>query len=344
MSQSDAAVRYGDDPTKTVLSESGLWTKDLQDYVINVAVGCRHDCAFCYVPSTPTIRTRPAMLNETVGVEAPLSEWGSYVLHRDARETAERLASKLDNKRQWAYTPAHGRGIVAMSFATDCYQDRRTADVTRACIEALAVERDYPVRVLTRNPTLALQDLDLYREAADGGGITIGSSVPSLDAGEVAAIERRAPAPEHRLAGLREFSEAGIPVFVSMSPTYPTQTRADFRALLERFDRDLPTLDVVFHEPINGRGQYRSRTVMSAIHAGEHELAAKVDNLADRAYWRRYAVRQFRWVRALADDLGVPVKLWPDKELRQAVAGTPDEHWLRGEYRRPSPEAFPTNA
>jgi len=340
MAATDRPVRTGDDPTKAVLSKSKLWKKDLQDYVINVAMGCRHDCAFCYVPSTPTIRTRPDVLADAADVEEPLAEWGTYVLHRDAEVVAKRLASTLENKRQWRYTPVHGRGIVALSFSTDCYQDRLTADVTRACIRELAIKREYRVRVLTRNPILALQDMDLYREAAESNRVTIGSSIPSLNAEKVAAIERRAPAPGMRLSGLKEFSEAGVPVFVSMSPTYPTHTRADMYDLIRTFRDELPTLDVVFHEPINGRGKYRKRTVMAAIHAGEHELAAKVDNLKDRRYWRRYAVRQFRWVEEAADDFGVPVKLWPDKELRDAVAETADGDWVRGHYRLPSPENF----
>lgn len=35
-------LTQGEDPTKTVLSESALNKKSLCDYVINVATGCRH--------------------------------------------------------------------------------------------------------------------------------------------------------------------------------------------------------------------------------------------------------------------------------------------------------------
>ena len=41
------------DPTKALLSESALSDHGVCDYVVNVATGCRHGCAFCYVPSTP---------------------------------------------------------------------------------------------------------------------------------------------------------------------------------------------------------------------------------------------------------------------------------------------------
>lgn len=336
---SDADVTYGDDPTQAVLSESALHKKDLCDYVINTATGCRHGCAFCYVPSTPQIRTRPDMLAEQADVDDPQGEWGEYVLHRDSKAMAAKLRATLDNKRTWK-TTAGGRGIVALSFSTDCYQDAPTADATRACVREL-VDAGKPVRVLTRNPTLALQDLDLYREAADQGLVTVGSSIPSLDAGRVGAVEQRAPAPEHRLRGLQEFSEAGVPVFVSMSPTYPTASRRGLRDLLETFRDRLPTLDVVFHEAINPRGANFQQTVAAAQAAGAHHLAAKLGQFRDRETWRRYAVRQLRWVDALSREVGVDVNLWPGRDLVRACEGTSDEQWVRAEWRAPSPEDFP---
>src|SRR6056297_1092448 len=92
-------TRTAEDPTKAVLSESALHKKALCDYVINVATGCRHGCRFCYVPSTPNIRTRPDMLNDAADVEDPQREWGDYVLYRD--DLPERLDDHLNRKRTW---------------------------------------------------------------------------------------------------------------------------------------------------------------------------------------------------------------------------------------------------
>lgn len=333
------SVRTGEDPTKAVLSESALHKKELCDYVINVATGCRHACAQCYVPSTPQIRTRPEMLKEEAGVENPQREWGDYVLYRDSEEMAAKLESKLSNKRVWKQTRG-GRGIVALSFSTDCYQDARSADATRACVETL-IRHDMPVRILTRNPLLALQDLDLYERAAEQDLITVGTSIPSLNTDEVVALERRAPTPEARLHGLEQFSKAGIPVFVSMSPTYPTLDRSDFTEMLTAFRDRLPTLDVVFHEVINARGGNFGIAVDVTHDAHEHELADALDSITRDEVWREYALRHMRWSNEVADELDVPIHQWPGQDLVTATAGTPDEHEVRGEYMAPSPEDFP---
>ena len=211
MTQTD--ITTGTDPTKAVLSESALNKKQLCDYNINTATGCKHGCRFCYVPSTPMIRTRPDMLSEHANVEHPQQEWGEYVLYRD--DIIERIDGILDRKQTWKETPG-GQGIVGISFGTDCYMDARSGKITRKVVESLASHERY-ARVLTRNPILALQDADVFQAA--GEYVTVGSSIPCMDAEHVTAIEPRAPPPEHRLRGLKEFAEMGVNTFVSISPT-----------------------------------------------------------------------------------------------------------------------------
>ena len=128
-------VTTGEDPTKAVLSESGLHKKHLCDYVINVATGCRHGCKFCYVPSTPAVRTRPEMLKEHADVDNAQQEWGKYVLYRDG--LGERLEGILERKRTWKETE-NGCGVVGISFGTDCYMDGRAGKITRNVVDALA--------------------------------------------------------------------------------------------------------------------------------------------------------------------------------------------------------------
>jgi DNA repair photolyase len=158
-----------------------------------------------------------------------------------------------------------------------------------------------------------------------------------MNADHVAAIEPSAPAPSHRLRGLKEFNEYGVQTFVSMSPTYPTQDKQDLRAQLERVADCDPA--VIFHEPINPRGGNFDMTVEAAKEAGEDALATELNRLRDRENWIEYAVNHLRWVQEIGRELELPVHLWPDKQLIKHV----DEEtalWLQSWRERQSPEEF----
>lgn len=331
MANPEHSVTTGEDPTKAVLSESSLNSKHLCDYVINVATGCRHGCKFCYVPSTPALRTRPDMLKEYAEVDDAQREWGSYVLYRD--ELPAELDLHLERKRTWKHTE-YGQGVVGISFATDCYMDGRAGKITRNVIRVLSHHNKY-ARILTRNPILALQDLDVFQEAGDY--VTIGSSIPMLDAEQVGAIEPRAPAPEHRLRGLKEFDNYGVQTYVSMSPTYPTLSKIDLRHQLERLGECNPS--VIFHEPMNPRGGNFDMTVQAAREAGQLELAEALDSLRDRDTWVEYAIQHFKWVQELSEELDLPIHLWPDKQLIKYAPGA-EADWLQSWRNRQSPEPF----
>lgn len=326
-------VSQTSDPTKAVLSESALNHKNLCDYVINVATGCTHGCKFCYVPSTPNIKMRGDMLDEHANVKNPQLEWGSYLLYRD--DLPERLARKLRRKRTWNETP-DGRGVVMISSGTDCYQDRRAAQITRECVIEL-VRHQKLVRILTRSPAV-VRDLDVF-EAANGL-VTVGASIPCLDDEMVRAIEPGAPVPSSRLRALEHISDSGVPVYVSMSPTYPTQDRGDLRELLGIFKERLDP-DVVFHEPINPRGANFEMLVEAAREAGQGNLADKLDSIRNQKTWVDYSVKQLTAVEELGVELDIPVHLWPDKALINHIKGR-DRVRLESERERmDSPESYP---
>jgi DNA repair photolyase len=296
------------DPTKAILSQSQLYHKSLCDYVINVATGCSHGCKFCYVPDTPNIRTREEMLQEKTGIDDGQRDWGGYLLYRD--DLPERLARKLEGKQEWKCTP-RGRGVVMLSSGTDCYQDRRTAQITRGCVAEL-IKHDREVRILTRSPSVSL-DIDLFQES--DGLVTVGSSIPSLDDERVRALETSAPPPSKRFGALNQMSKEGIRTYVSMSPTYPTQDKEDLRELMRKFAK-LETLEVVFHEPINPRGANFDMTIKAAREAGDKELAEELERIASsKAEWMTYSLDHLKWVEELGEELGINVHIWPDRGL-----------------------------
>lgn len=324
-------VRTGADPTEAVLSESALSVHGVCDYVVNVATGCRHGCAFCYVPSTPPIRARREMIRAHAGVEAPREEWGGYVLYRD--DLAERLDAHLDRKRTWRTTD-RGRGVVGVSFSTDPFMDDRAAAVANDVIRVLTDHERY-VRVQTRNPARALRYLDTFLEA--GAYVTVGTSIPSLDADAVRALEPRAPTPASRLRALRAFADAGVQVYALASPTYPDQDEAALRRLLGRLAEVDPA--VVFHEPYNARSARTAATQEAARTRGTRRLASAFERLDDADEWVAHAVRHSRQVQEIAADIDLPVHLCPHWQLVQAADGAVRE-WFEAWRDRQPPERF----
>lgn len=327
-------IRVNTDPTKSVMSESHLHTKSLCDHVINVATGCRHGCKFCYVPTTPAIDSRDEMLADQADVKDPQTDWGSYLLYRD--DLPERLGQVLkerdpsDRKQT-----ARGRGVVMLSSGTDCYQDRRTAQITRGAVAELVIH-DIPVRILTRSPAV-VRDIDLFQAA--GEQITIGSSIPSFDTALVKAMEPNAPPPAARWEALDHLQQAGVPVYVSMSPTYPTMDEDDFHELLSYF-RALGEI-VVFHEPINPRGQNFQLCLDAAKAVGYEDVVNELQRLQDsRQYWVEYALEQLTTVQKVATRFeGLHVHSWPDDELVRATSGQL-QATLEAMQQAVSPESF----
>lgn len=330
-STEESHLTVNTDPTEAVLSESNLYKKSLCDYVINVATGCRHGCKFCYVPSTPAIGSRGGMLNKQAGVKDVQQDWGSYLLYRD--DLPERLRTELDTKEDWKATD-RGRGVVLLSSGTDCYQDRRAAQITRACIQEL-IAHDRPVRILTRSPAV-VRDIDLFKEA--GELITVGSSIPSLDDDLVRVLEPNAPPPSARWEALDELRREEVPRFVSMSPTFPTMGEQELWEVMTFLKALDP--EVVFHEPINPRGENFQMCVQAAEEAGRDELALELRKLKDKETWVEYALEHINLVQQLADEIGgLKVHSWPDQELVQATSGELRFH-LSDMQQAVSPEHF----
>ena len=331
--KNEAGIRVNTDPTTATISESHLYEKSLCDSVINVATGCRHGCKFCYVPTTPGYESRAEMLSEQANVDALQREWGSYLLYRD--DLPERLHGELQGVGKDDLTRTdRGRGVVMLSSGTDPYQDRRAGQIARATIHEL-ISQDIPVRVLTRS-SIVVKDVDLFKEA--GESITIGSSIPSLHEEMVNVLEPGAPPPLTRWEALDMLQLENVPVFVSMSPTYPTMDEDGLHRLLTRFKAI--RANVVFHEPINPRGANFKLMVEALEDAGMQESAEEFRKLQDVDHWVQYALKQLNWVQKKAKELDAPpVHSWPDREVVRATEGNLRDQ-LAAMRRSPSPESF----
>jgi DNA repair photolyase len=283
------------------LQSSNLNKKGLCDYVINIASGCLHGCTFCYVPSTPAIRTKQAQLQQK-GVNNPQMDWGQYLFIRE--NIPEKLDQILERKRKWNITPS-GKGVVLLCSGTDPYQNQQVAEVTRRVVEIL-LSKNKRVRILTRSP-LWVNDLDILTHP----NITVGMSVPYLNDALSRQIEPKAPVPTKRYEALLKGYQARCRLYVAMAPTPPTLTRDNFKEYLEKIMYFEP--EVIFWEPINARGTNGKRMVAAGLEW--------VNSVMTKQSWAADFLRQWDDVEAAAKSVGCFDKLhiWPDPGLKKYV-------------------------
>ena len=327
--------------------------KSLSCWACNIAVGCKHACRFCYVPSSQ--QTGPGKKKENTaplartlrehGILDPDADWGTYVLFRPWNEKKFLASLKsAENKARSKLNPDGNRAIIFCS-TTDPYQtvsipgnaekqdllNRHCRHLVRRALELILAESTLNVRILTRSP-LAIKDFDLFKRF--GNRLIFGMSIPTLDDELRKVYEPHAPGVQARRKTLKAAAKAGIPTYVALAPTYPECDEADLRKTLEAI-RPLKPL-TIFHEPINVRAENVERI---AKHAAELKMQARMkpEVFANPTAWRRYAIDQLMTVQKIARELGMEdhLHLWPDKSLKskgaflkaRAMSRTPSNDW-----------------
>ena len=300
----------GTETIASPLQESALRKKGLCDYVINVASGCLHGCTFCYVPSTPVIRTRQAQL-ALKGVDNPQMDWGKYLFVREG--IAEQLEEKLSRKKTWKTTES-GQGVVMLCSGTDPYQNHQTAKITREVVQVL-LKYDKRIRILTRSP-LWLNDIDILRSP----NVTVGMSLPMLDDELSRKIEPAAPLPSDRYKAMLKGYEAGIKLYVAIAPTPPTMHLQDFQSLLQKIMVFEP--EVIFWEPINARGTNGKRMLEAGLDF--------VRSVTNRDSWAENFIHQWNDIEQAATNIGCKelLHIWVDPELCGFVNDEALDYWL----------------
>ena len=183
------------------------------DRSINPYRGCEHGCIYCFArPSHAYHDLSPGLDFET---------------RLFAKPDAPRLLREELSKRGYVCKP------IAFGTNTDPYQPIEAEwRITRGCIEVLA-ECNHPLTITTKSDRV-VRDIDLLAPMAAKGLAAVMLSVTSLDPRVAMTVEPRAPHPEKRLAAMKKLSDAGIPVFLSMSPVIPAITDHEMEHIMER--------------------------------------------------------------------------------------------------------------
>ena len=183
------------------------------EHSINAYRGCEHGCIYCFARPTHAYHD----LSPGIDFETKLF----------AKPDAPALL------RAELMKPGHRVTPIAMGTNTDPYQPiERDWRITRACIAILAETR-HPLYITTKSDRV-LRDIDLLAAMARDTLVAVMLSVTSLDPKVARTLEPRAPHPERRIAAIRKLTQAGIPVYASISPIVPAITDHEMEAIVER--------------------------------------------------------------------------------------------------------------
>jgi DNA repair photolyase len=181
------------------------------DQSINPYRGCEHGCIYCYA------RPTHAYLGHSPGLDFETKLY--------AKSDAAALLERELRKR--SYRP----DVLALGAVTDPYQPiERQRRVTRQVLRVLS-DFNHPVGITTKSARV-LDDLELLADMAKRRLVMVSMSVTSLDRDLARKLEPRASTPANRLDAIRQLSQAGVPVAVSVAPIIPALTDHEIEAII----------------------------------------------------------------------------------------------------------------
>ncbi len=170
-------------------------------YSMNPYQGCEHGCIYCYARNS----------HEFWGYSAGLDFERRILI----KKHAPKLLEERLKRKTWKAQP------IVMSGNTDCYQPvEKQFKITRQCLKVF-LRYKHPVSIITKN-ALILRDLDILKELAKDGLISVNISITSLQEETRRVLEPRTTTTLKRLETVKTLSENGIPVNVMLAPIIPS--------------------------------------------------------------------------------------------------------------------------
>lgn len=200
-----------EETAKTILSRNAS-----PDIPFNVSLnpyrGCEHGCIYCFA--------RPSH---------------SYLGLSPGLDFESRIVAKVnaaDLLRQELARPGYVPQNIAIGVNTDAYQPcERERGITREVLQVLK-ECRHPYGLITKS-ALIERDIDLIAPMAEKGLACAAITITTLDGDIARTLEPRATAPARRLRAIRNLTDAGIPVSVSVAPIIPFVTEPEIERILE---------------------------------------------------------------------------------------------------------------
>ncbi len=183
---------------------------------INPYKGCEHGCIYCYA------RPTHAYLDLSPGLD-----FETKIFYKT--EPVARLREAFQ-KKSYVCEP------IALGTNTDPYQPaEKKLGVTRKLLETCLEFRN-PVCIVTKG-VLILRDLDILRDLAKLGLVSVAVSVTTLQNKLKTKLEPRTASPTARLRVIRALARERIPVGVIVAPIIPVLTDHELEEILEQCAR-----------------------------------------------------------------------------------------------------------
>jgi DNA repair photolyase len=193
-------IRFHEVRAKSALNAVPKQSRMPFRWTINPYRGCSHSCVYCFARPT----------HKFLDLDAGRDFEREIVVKVNVPEVLRTELAK----------PSWKREQVALGTNTDPYQWVESRYKLMRGIWQALLDFDTPCSLLTKSP-LALRDIDLLQELADGPGVTAFFSVPTLDKRAWRETEPHTPSPRARLEAVRKMNEAGVPSGILIAPVMP---------------------------------------------------------------------------------------------------------------------------
>ncbi len=293
-----------------IISESKLWKKKLGDWVINPYVGCEHGCKHCYCPAMPGVKFTNQGRTQR--------EWGGYIFPKEG--LIVRLEHELKTFNPQKNATKWGKGMILLSFLTDCYSPIESKlKLTREILK-LVLEAGHTVRIQTRS-ALVERDFDILEKYADQ--VLLGTSLPYLDDKLARVLEPKASAPSRRLKMLYNAAQRGIPVYVAIAPVMPFHSLAVVKEVLQEIAPLNPV--EVFSEVLNPMDDNVNMMNESLAQAGRVE---RISEVYKTNQWVRWTYEYLYNAYLLGNKLGCNFICWPSPHSVKNPLSDQEKQWL----------------
>lgn len=294
-----------------IISESKLWKKRLGDWVINPYVGCEHGCKHCYCPAMPGVKFTNGGRSQR--------EWGTYIFPKE--DVLGRLRAELRTFDPKKKATPWGRGMVLVSFLTDCYSPiEAELGLTREILK-LVLEKGHHVRIQTRS-ALVERDFDILERHPKQ--VLLGTSLPYLDDRLARILEPGATAPSRRVKMLEKAADRGLSIYVAVAPVMPFHGLSDVERVLAKVAPLNPV--EVFSEVLNPMDDNVAMMNEVLAKAGRSE---RVSEFYRSQHWVRWTYEYLYNAFLLAEKLRCNFICWPSPHSVKAPLSDQEKQWLR---------------